>query len=81
MKNKTKMNILYKIAFIIMLVCIVLLVTGAVTGYLIDPVFALIFAGSGVALAFVAIVFASLSSPKKEKTVDEENIVEQPVDK
>lgn len=81
MKNKTKMNVLYKIAFILMLVCVVLLFLAGFLGYLISPDYALVLGGLGVALAFVAIVLASLSSPKKEELLQaEENFEEQSVD-
>ncbi len=73
MKKLKKMNILFKISFILMCICIALLITAIVVAYvLLKPSLSAIFTGSGCVLAFAGIILAMLSKPKKEKP-DESN--------
>lgn len=66
--NKQKMNFLYKISFIISLLCIPLLVLSLVFAYLLDnKILSVIFSASGALLAFIGIILGMYSKPKKNK--------------
>ena len=66
--NKRKMNFLYKISFIISLLCVPLLVLSLIFAYKFEKtLLANIFSGSGVLLAFIGIILAMCSKPKKIK--------------
>lgn len=69
MKNKTKMNGLYKTGFILLMVCIPLFLAAIGVAYLYDIYFSVIFSGSGAFLAFLGIIFTMASKPKKQKKV------------
>ncbi len=67
-KNKRKMNFLYKISFIISLMCLPLLVLSMLFGYLFEnQKLSLVFSISGAALALIGIILGMLSKPKKQK--------------
>ena len=67
-KFKRKMNFLYKISFILCLLCLPLLVISMIVAYLFEePELSVIFSGSGAFLAFLGIIPAMLSKPKKPK--------------
>ena len=79
MKNKTKMNGLYKTAFILLMVCIPMFLAAIVVAYLFDKIYlSAVFSGGGAFLAFIGIIFAAVSKPKKEKKSKED--VQQPED-
>ena len=64
---KRKMNGLYKTAFILMLVAAVLFVVATIVAYALErPYFSAVFC-SGAFLAFLGIIFATCSKPKKRK--------------
>lgn len=66
--NKKKMNFLYKIAFILSLMCIPLLVISIIVAYLQEqPEWSVLFSASGAFLAFVGIILGMLSKPKKKR--------------
>lgn len=68
MEKSKKMNVLFKIAFILLCICIPLLIAGIVVAYLFGRVnFSAVFTGSGCLLCFVGIILAMLSKPKKPK--------------
>lgn len=77
MKRKTKMNGLYKTAFILLIVCILLFIAAIIVAYAFNrSKFSAIFSAGGAFLAFLGIIFAALSKPKKiKKEQIEENIV------
>ncbi len=77
MKRKTKMNGLYKTAFILLIVCILLFIAAIIVAYAFNrPKFSAIFSAGGAFLAFLGIIFAALSKPKEiKKEQSEENIV------
>ena len=67
-KNKKKMNFLYKIAFILSLMCIPLLVISLIVAYAQEqPGWSVLFSGSGAFLAFIGIILGMVSKPKKPK--------------
>ena len=69
------MNGLFKTGFILLMVCIVLLIAAIIVAYLFQsPYFSAVFSASGAFLALLGIIFVMLSKPKKEKT---ENISEE----
>lgn len=68
MEKSKKMNVLFKIAFILLCICIPLLIAGIVVAYLFGRVnFSAVFTGSGCLLCFAGIILAMLSKPKKPK--------------
>ncbi len=68
MEKSKKMNVLFKIAFILLCICIPLLITGIIVAYLFGKLnFSAVFTGSGCLLCFVGIILAMLSKPKKPK--------------
>ncbi len=77
MKRKTKMNGLYKTAFILLIVCILLFIAAIIVAYAFNrSKFSAIFSAGGAFLAFLGIIFAALSKPKEiKKEQSEENIV------
>lgn len=65
---KRKMNGLYKTAFILMLVAAVLFIVATIVAYALEhPYFSAAFSCSGAFLAFLGIIFATCSKPKKRK--------------
>ena len=67
-KNKRRMNFLYKISFILCLLCLPLLVISMIVAYLFEePEFSVIFTASGAFLAFLGIILGMCSKPKKPK--------------
>ena len=65
---KRKMNGLYKTAFILMLVAAVLFIVAIIVAYALErPYFSAAFSCSGAFLAFLGIIFATCSKPKKRK--------------
>ena len=81
--QKRKMNGLFKTGFILLMVCIVLLIAAIIVAYLFQsPYFSAVFSVSGAFLALLGIIFVMLSKPKKEKTennseeLQEENSVD-----
>lgn len=68
---KRKMNGLYKAAFILLLVCLLLFVASIIVAYLLKmPKTSAVFSCGGAFLAFLGIIFAGLSKPKKIKSKD-----------
>lgn len=68
MKKKNKMNGLYKTAFILLIVSVILLGVAIFVAYALERTyFSCIFSGAGVFLAFLGIIFATVSKPKKSK--------------
>lgn len=77
------MNGLFKTGFILLMVCIVLLIAAIIVAYLFQsPYFSAVFSAGGAFLALLGIIFVMLSKPKKEKTennseeLQEENSVD-----
>ena len=65
---KRKMNGLYKTAFILMLVAAVLFIIATIVAYALErPYFSAVFSCNGAFLAFLGIIFATCSKPKKPK--------------
>lgn len=65
---KRKMNGLYKTAFILMLVAAALFITATIVAYALEmPYFSAVFSCGGAFLAFLGIIFATCSKPKKRK--------------
>lgn len=65
---KCKMNGLYKVGFILLMVCIVMLIASIIVAYLLKrPGFSAVFSAGGAFLAVLGIIFVMLSKPKKEK--------------
>ena len=78
------MNVLFKIAFILLCICIPLLIAGIVVAYLFGKLnFSAVFTGSGCLLCFVGIILAMLSKPKKlkKKLPDVQEMQEESVEK
>lgn len=68
MKKTPKMNFLYKIAFILLMLCIPLFLTATVVAYLLEEIyFSAVFSAGGAFLAFVGIILVMFSKPKKIK--------------
>lgn len=68
MKKPNKMNFLYKIAFIILMLAIPLTLCAVVTAYLLGQVYlSAVFSASGAFLMFVGIILSMFSKPKKVK--------------
>lgn len=62
------MNGLYKTAFILMLVAAALFIAATIVAYALElPYFSAVFSCSGAFLAFLGIIFATCSKPKKRK--------------
>ena len=67
-KNKRRINFIYKISFILCLLCLPLLVISMIVAYLFEePEFSVIFSASGAFLAFLGIILGMCSKPKKPK--------------
>lgn len=65
---KRKMNGLYKVGFILLMVCIVMLIASIIVAYLLKrPGVSAVFSAGGAFLAVLGIIFVMLSKPKKEK--------------
>lgn len=68
MNKVPKMNVCYLLGFIFLMVCIPLLICALVFAYLLKLEFVgVIFASSGVLLAFAGIILVLCSKPKKAK--------------
>ena len=68
MNKAPKMNVLYKIAFILMFVCIALFAAAMVSMLLLEQrTLGVLIAVAGVVLCMVAIVLSLFSKPKKPK--------------
>ena len=68
MKKSQRMNVQYKISFILMIVCVALLIAAFVVSYVLDQsVIGVIIAAAGAALCVAAIVLALLSKPRVPK--------------
>ena len=68
MNKAPKMNVLYKIAFILMFVCIALFAAAMVSMLLLEQrTLGVLIAVAGVVLCMVAIVLSMFSKPKKPK--------------
>ena len=73
------MNGLYKTAFILMLVAAVLFIVATIVAYALErPYYSAVFSCSGAFLAFLGIIFATCSKPKKRKRhlVTDETVAE-----
>lgn len=82
MKRKIKMNGLYKTAFILLLVCLVMFIAAIIFAYLFrKQVISAVFSVVGVFLAFLGIVFATKSKPKTEKMKSEQENTRKIIDK
>ncbi len=80
MKRKNKMNGLYKAAFIILLVCLLMLIASVVVAYAFNrPKISAIISVSGVFLAFLGIILSAVSKPKSKENSSENQ--ENPIDK
>lgn len=78
--KKQKMNVLFKIAFILLVICVVMIFASIIIAYAFDSEkWSAICSGCGVLLATVGIILAMLSKPKKPKTTEEKS--EKTVDK
>lgn len=72
MKKKLKMNWLYKTSFILLLVCFAMFIAAIIAAYLLtNQKLSAIFSFIGVFLAFLGIVFATISKPKAENSKSE----------
>lgn len=68
MRKSNKMNWLYKIGFIILLLCIPMFLAALATAYIFEKVyFSAVFSAGGAFLAFLGIIFVMFSKPKKSK--------------
>lgn len=74
MKNKIKMDGLYKTGFILLLVCVALFVAAVITAYAFNRIkLSVIFSAGGALLAFLGIILVMFSKPKNSK-IDEISI-------
>lgn len=74
MNKAPKMNVLYKIAFILMFVCIALFAAAMVSMLLLEQrTLGVLIAVAGVVLCMVAIVLSLFSKPKQPKKPNENN--------
>ncbi len=72
---KNKMNFLYKISFIILMLAIPLTLCAAATAYLFEQVYlSAVFSAGGAFLMFVGIILAMVSKPKKIKEKQEDKL-------
>ena len=70
--KKQKMNVLFKIAFILLIICVLLILASIIIAYAFDSEkWSAITSASGVLLATVGIILGMLSKPKKVKLKDE----------
>ncbi len=70
--KKQKMNVLFKIAFILLLVCIVMIVFSIIIAYAFESeLWSSVCSAGGVLLATVGIILAMFSKPKKMKSEKE----------
>lgn len=66
--KKQKMNVLFKIAFILLVICVVMIFASIIIAYAFDSEkWSAICSGCGVLLATVGIILAMLSKPQKTK--------------
>lgn len=66
--KKTKMNFLYKTAFILLIICVPMFLIAIVVAYLLEEIYlSAIFSAGGAFLAFVGIILAMFSKPEKLK--------------
>ncbi len=81
MKKTKRMNIFYKLAFIFLLICILMLVAAIIVAYALEqPVLSVVFSGAGAFLAFLGIIFAAISKPKKASTLRNSENIENNID-
>lgn len=72
--KKQKMNVLFKIAFILLVICVVMIFASIIIAYAFDSEkWSAICSGCGVLLATVGIILAMFSKPKKPKTTEEKS--------
>ena len=72
--KKQKMNVLFKIAFILLVICVVMIFASIIIAYAFDSEkWSAICSGCGVLLATVGIILAMLSKPQKPKTTEEKS--------
>ncbi len=65
--KKQKMNVLFKIAFILLIICVLLILASIIIAYAFDSEkWSAITSASGVLLATVGIILGMLSKPKKD---------------
>ena len=68
MKKSVKMNFLYKISLVLLILCIPLFVVSIIVAYLLGQTYiSIIFSAGGALLAFVGIILAMFSKPKIQK--------------
>lgn len=68
MNKPKKMNVLFKLAFILLCVSTALLAAGIFVAYALEKTyFSAVFTAGGCVLCFVGIILAMLSKPKKPK--------------
>lgn len=78
--KKQKMNVLFKIAFILLIICVLLILASIIIAYAFDSEkWSAITSASGVLLATVGIILGMLSKPKKKKAIEENS--EKTIDK
>ena len=78
--KKQKMNVLFKIAFILIIVCVLMIFASIIIAYAFDSEkWSAICSAGGVLLATVGIILAMLSKPKKKKAIEENS--EKTIDK
>ena len=68
MKKTKKMNFLYKISFILLILCIPLFIISLIVAYLLEIQYlSILFSAGGAFLAFIGIILTMFSKPKKLK--------------
>ena len=78
MEKSPKMNIFYKLSFIILMLCIVLFIVAVIVNIAFDNrMVGMIMSVVGVVLCFAAIIMTMLSSPKKQKQKKAVQFVEE----
>lgn len=78
--KKQKMNVLFKIAFILLIVCVLMIFASIIIAYAFDSEkWSVICSAGGVLLATVGIILAMLSKTKKKKAIEENS--EKTIDK
>lgn len=72
MKKTQKMNFLYKISFILLILCLPLFIISIIVAYILEKTyFSIVFSSGGALLAIIGIILCMLSNPKKLKNVEE----------
>lgn len=76
--KKQKMNVLFKIAFVLLVICILLIFASIVIAYAFDSEkWSSLCSAIGVLLATVGIILAMFSKPKKVKNENTEKTVDK----